>query len=258
MTAPLISQFSEDHLRMRPENVNPYVLVATGLCRTYRDLTVLDLDEIVITPGARHAIIGPNGAGKSTLLNLLAGTDRPTAGTISYNGETITRRGAAWRARHGIGYTFQRPAAFPDLTCMENLLVGGWHRRHNRERSPDELLELVGLAGSANQAAGTLSHGHRRMLDLAIALAGQPRLLLLDEPAAGLTDEGVTRLLNILTALPDSISLILVEHDMTVVAALTTWITVLHHGRRYASGPATQVRADPAVAELYLGTTGGR
>ncbi|SCG59597.1 ABC transporter ATP-binding protein [Micromonospora halophytica] len=232
-------------------------LVAAGLRHAYQRLTVLDLDAFTVAPGDRHAVIGPNGAGKSTLLNLLAGTTRTQAGRITYNGQIITRRSAAWRARAGIGRTFQHPTVYPDLTCLDCVRMGGWHHRHHPEYTPKQVLDLVGLADHADRPAASLSHGHRRMLDLAVALAGQPRILLLDEPAAGLTETETDRLLDVLTGLSSWIALVLVEHDMSVVAALANWITVLHHGHRYADGPANQVRADPAVAALYLGTTGG-
>lgn len=231
-------------------------LVATGLRHTHQRLTVLNLDTFTVAPGDRHAIIGPNGAGKSTLLALLAGTTRPQTGTITYNGQVITRRGPAWRARAGIGRTFQHPTVYPDLTVSDCVRMGGWHHRHQPEHTPRELLDLVGLTDHADQPAATLPHGHRRMLDLAVTLAGQPRVLLLDEPTAGLTDTDTTRLLNILTGLPTWTAVVLVEHHMDIVAALANWITVLHQGQRHTDGPPAQVRADPTVAALYLGQGG--
>ncbi|MER7418479.1 ATP-binding cassette domain-containing protein [Micromonospora peucetia] len=229
-------------------------LVATGLRHAYGRLTVLDLDAFTIAPGDRHAVIGPNGAGKSTLLDLLAGTTRAQTGTITYNGQVITRRGAAWRARTGIGRTFQHPTVHPDLTVVDCVRMGGWHHRHQPDRTPLEVLDLVGLVDHADQPAVALSHGHRRMLDLAVALAGQPRVLLLDEPAAGLTDTETSRLLDVLDGLPGWMAVVLVEHHMEIVTALAGWITVLHHGRRHTDGPADHVRANPAVAALYLGS----
>ncbi|MFJ6199621.1 ABC transporter ATP-binding protein [Micromonospora sp. NPDC092111] len=230
-------------------------LTAAGLRHAYQRLTVLDLDSFVVAPGDRHAVIGPNGAGKSTLLGLLAGTTRAQTGVISYNGQTITRRGTAWRTRAGIGRTCQHPTVYPGLTVLDCVRMGGWHHRQSPERTPLELLELVGLTSRADDPAATLSHGHRRMLDLAVTLAGQPRVLLLDEPAAGLTDTETGRLLDVLDGLPGWMAVVLVEHHMDVVAALADWITVLHHGRRHTDGPADHVRADPTVRALYLGTT---
>ncbi|MFI7650650.1 ABC transporter ATP-binding protein [Micromonospora sp. NPDC049460] len=231
-------------------------LIATALRHAYQSLTVLDLDTFTVAPGDRHAVIGPNGAGKSTLLGLLAGTTRAHTGTITYNGQVITRRGAAWRARSGIGRTFQHPTVYPELTVGDCVRMAGWHHRHDPDQTPQEALDLVGLADYADQPAAALSHGHRRMLDLAVALAGQPRVLLLDEPAAGLTDTETTRLLDVLAGLPSWMAVVLVEHHMDVVSALADWITVLHHGRRLTDGPADLVRADPAVAALYLGPGG--
>ncbi|MDG4795508.1 ATP-binding cassette domain-containing protein [Micromonospora sp. WMMD1082] len=232
-------------------------LVATGLRHAYGRLTVLDLDRFAVAPGDRHAVIGPNGAGKSTLLGVLAGAITPQTGHVTYNGRDITGQGPAGRARAGIGRTVQHPTVWPDLTCLDCVRVGGWHHRHHPDRTSLEVLDLVGLADHADQPAGALSHGHRRMLDLAVALAGEPRVLLLDEPAAGLTDTDTARLLDILHGLPAWMAVVLVEHHMHVVAAAAGWITVLHHGRRYTDGPADTVRADPHVAALYLGGGGG-
>ena len=250
-------QLPSPRSRRDPDHAHSTGLVAAGLRHAYGPLTVLDLDTFTIAPGDRHAVIGPNGAGKSTLLNVLAGTIRAQTGQLTYNGHTVTRWRPAWRARAGIGRTFQHPAVWPDLTCLDCVRVGGWHHRRNPDRTPIEVLNLVGLADYADQPASALSHGHRRMLDVAVALAGQPRILLLDEPAAGLTDTDTGRLLDILHGLPSWMAVVIIEHHMDVVAAFADWITVLHQGRRHTDGPAHLVRADPAVAALYLGTTGG-
>ncbi|WP_431884227.1 ABC transporter ATP-binding protein [Micromonospora gifhornensis] len=240
-----------------PDHAHGNGLVASGLRHAYGPLTVLDLDTFTIAPGDRHAVIGPNGAGKSTLLGVLAGTIRAQTGQLTYNGHTVTRHGAEWRARAGIGRTFQHPTGWPDLTCLDCVRIGGWHHRRNPDRTPMEVLHLVGLADHAHQHAGSLSHGHRRMLDLAVAIAGQPRILLLDEPAAGLTDTETGHLIDTIHRMPSWIAVVLVEHHMDVVAAVADWITVLHQGRRHTDGPADTVRADPGVAALYLGTNGG-
>ncbi|WP_433531312.1 ABC transporter ATP-binding protein [Micromonospora sp. CA-263727] len=243
--------------RRHPDHADGTGLVATGLRHAYGPLTVLDLDQFAISPGDRHAVIGPNGAGKSTLLGVLAGTIRPRSGHIVHLGRDITRRAPACRARTGIGRTFQHPTVWPGLSCLDCVRAGGWHHRHHPDHTPIQLLDLVGLADHADQPAGTLSHGHHRMLDLAVALADQPRILLLDEPAAGLTDTDTSRLLNILRQLPSWMAVVLVEHHMDVVTAVADWITVLHQGRRYLDGPTDTVRADPNVAALYLGEGGG-
>ncbi|MFI7077557.1 ABC transporter ATP-binding protein [Micromonospora sp. NPDC049903] len=242
--------------RRDPDHAHGNGLVAAGLRHAYGPLTALHLDTFAIAPGDRHAVIGPNGSGKSTLLGVLAGALRTQAGQLTYNGQMVTRHGAEWRARAGIGRTFQHPLVWPDLTCLDCVRVGGWQHRHNPDRTPLEVLRLVGLADYAHQPASVLSHGHRRMLDLAVTLAGQPRILLLDEPAAGLTDTDTSRLLDVLDGLPSWMAVVLVEHHMGVVAAFADWITVLHQGGRRTDGPADTVRADPGVAALYLGSGG--
>ncbi|MGC5032818.1 ABC transporter ATP-binding protein [Micromonospora sp. DT229] len=249
-------QPSSPRSRRDPDHAHLTGLVAAGLRQAYGPLTVLDLDTFTIAPGDRHAVIGPNGAGKSTLLGVLAGTIRAQSGQLTYNGHTVTRQGPAWRARAGIGRTFQHPAVWPDLTCLDCVRVGGWHHRRHPDRTPMEVLNLVGLADYADQPANALPHGHRRMLDLAVALAGQPRILLLDEPAAGLTDTETSRLIDILHALPSWMAVMIIEHRLDVIAAFADWITVLHQGRRHTDGPAHLVRADPRVATVYLGTGG--
>ncbi|MET7951064.1 ATP-binding cassette domain-containing protein [Micromonospora sp. NPDC005324] len=238
------------------ERALSFGLTARGLRHEYQRSTVLDLDIFSVAPGDRHAVIGPTGAGKSTLLNLLAGTTRARSGTIIYNGQTITRRGGTWRARNGIRRTAEHASVYPGLSVLDCVRMGGWHHRYQPERTPLELLNLVGLIEYADHPAAVLPHGRRRMLDLAVALAGQPRVLLLDAPAAGLTDTDTARLLDVLGALPRRMAVVLVEQHLSVVAALADWITVLHQGRRHTDGPADTVRADPTVAALYPGAGG--
>ncbi|MEV0003451.1 ATP-binding cassette domain-containing protein [Micromonospora sp. NPDC050980] len=228
-------------------------LTARGLRHEYQRSTVLDLDIFSVAPGDRHAVIGPTGGGKSTLLNLLAGTTRARSGTITYNGQPITHRGSTWRARNGISRTAQQPQVYPGLSVLDCVRMGGWRHRHQPEQTPLELLNLTGLLDYADHPAAGLPHGHRRMLDLVVALAGQPRVLLLDEPAAGLNDTDTARLVDVLGALPRRMAVVLVEQHAGVVAAQADWITVLHQGRRHTDGPADTVRADPTVVALYLG-----
>ncbi|MFJ8921442.1 ABC transporter ATP-binding protein [Streptomyces sp. NPDC102415] len=242
----------------------PPLLDLTRLTRRYGSLTAVDDVGLRLPPGARHAVIGPNGAGKTTLLNLIAGTDRPDHGTIALDGTDITRTATARRSRLGIARSFQQPSVISELSVLDNVVLAGWPhhpkrrgawRRPSRHRLHAESarghLETVGLADLAHRPASTLSHGQRRMLDLAAALAGNPRLLLLDEPAAGLTDGDIGRLLGILGGLPESVAIILVEHHVEVVAELATDVTVLAAGRVLVTGPTREALAHPDVRDAY-------
>ncbi|MFH9607148.1 ABC transporter ATP-binding protein [Streptomyces sp. NPDC017448] len=253
-----------------PPAAAPSVLVLTGLTRRYGTLTAVDDVSLRLTPGARHAVIGPNGAGKTTLLNLIAGTDRPDRGTITLDGVDVTSAATARRSRLGIARSFQQPSVIAELSVLDNVVLAGWPhhpqrrgawRRPSRYRlhrkSAARHLERVGLAELAHRPAATLSHGQRRMLDIAAALAGEPRLLLLDEPAAGLTDTDIGRLLDIVGGMPSSVAVVLVEHHVDVVARLASTTTVLAAGKVLATGPTREVLARPEVRTAYHGTGPG-
>ncbi|RLL69666.1 ATP-binding cassette domain-containing protein [Streptomyces sp. Z26] len=249
------------------------VLELTGLTRRYGSLTALDGVGLRLAPGARHAVIGPNGAGKTTLLNLIAGTERPSEGSVVLDGRDLSRTAPARRARRGIARSFQQPSVIAELTVLDNLVLAGWRhrpaghagprglfgagRRRRREETARAGLAAVGLAGYAARRASELSHGQRRLLDLAAALATSPRVLLLDEPAAGLTDRDVDRLLGVLGALPDDVAMLLVEHHTEVVAELADTVTVLVDGRELVAGPVRTALDHPAVRDAYLGTGTG-
>ena len=243
------------------------LLSATGLSYTYRRLAAVNGVDLHVPAGARHALVGPNGAGKTTLLHLLAGTLRPKAGRIRLSGRDITRTCPARRARLGIGRSFQTPALLDSLTVLDNLILatwrhtgaGGWApaRYRTLARRGLDQLDPLGLAGHAHQLAGSLPHGQRRLLDIAVALAGAPKLLLLDEPAAGLPDADLPRLLTALCDLPAGTAVVLVEHNLDVVAAFAAEVTVLHHGRIVATGSPADIAAHPTVREVYLGTPDG-
>ncbi|MFJ6236937.1 ABC transporter ATP-binding protein [Streptomyces griseus] len=245
----------------------PPVLDLARLTRRYGAFTAVDDVGLRLPAGARHAVIGPNGAGKTTLLNLIAGTDRPDHGTITLDGTDITRTPTAGRSRLGIARSFQQPSVIRELSVLDNIVLAGWPHHPKRRgawRSPSRYrlhtasaashLKTVGLADLAHRPAATLSHGQRRMLDLAAALAGRPRLLLLDEPAAGLTDDDIGRLLAILDALPPHVAVILVEHHVEVVAQVCSTVTVLAAGRTIATGPTREVLTRPEVRDAYHGT----
>lgn len=246
---------------------DPPLLVLDGLTRRYGTLTAVDEVNLRLPSGARHAVIGPNGAGKTTLLNLIAGTDRPDRGTIALDGADVTRRGTAARSRLGIARSFQQPTVIAELSVLDNVVLAGWtHRpRHRgawhrpsryrlRQEAAARHLEAVGLADLAHRPASALSHGQRRMLDLAAALAGNPRLLLLDEPAAGLTDTDIGRMFDIVGGLPPTVAVVLVEHHVEVVSQLATETTVLAAGKVIATGPTQEVLAHPDVRAAYHGS----
>ena len=213
-----------------------------------------------------HALIGPNGAGKTTLISQLSGLVRPDAGTIRFAGRDITRLAAHARAHQGLARSFQITSLMAGMTVIENVALAvqaraGHSFRFWRPAAGDErlerpamaALEKVGIAGRAGDAVGALSHGERRQLEIAMALASGPRLLLLDEPMAGMGPEESARMIAILQGLKGTAAMLLVEHDMDAVFALADRISVLVYGRVIASGPPAAIRANEAVRRAYLG-----
>ncbi|MFO1027032.1 MAG: ABC transporter ATP-binding protein [Acetobacteraceae bacterium] len=244
-------------------------LVAEGLTRRFGGLTAVGDVSLTLAVGELHAVIGPNGAGKSTLVNLLAGEMEPTAGRILLGGRNVTRWPAWRRARGrpgqgGIGRSFQKTNVMRDLTVLENVRLAtqvahGFHARSwlrsPRGAVPAALaaLERVGLADAAERVAGTLSHGQLRLLELAMVLATDPAVLLLDEPLAGMGPEESERLAALLRTLAREHALLLIEHDMDVVFAVADVLTVMVEGRVLERGPPAAIRASAAVREAYLG-----
>jgi branched-chain amino acid transport system ATP-binding protein len=236
------------------------MLKLAGVVCRYGRLAALDGVDLHVPAGQRHAIIGPNGAGKTTLLNAVSGMTPPDRGRILLAGRDLTAAGPARRSRAGIARTFQTPAVADTLTTLENLAIGAWRhvRRWGRAAAAAgqarEHADALGIAHLADVPAGQLAHGQRRLLEIGIALAAQPRLLLLDEPAAGLAAADLPVLLAALRRLPPELTVLLVEHHMDVVTAIADQVTVLHHGTVLAQGTPEQIHTDPAVAEVYLGT----
>jgi branched-chain amino acid transport system ATP-binding protein len=213
------------------------LLVGHDLTRRFGTLTALSHVDIKVMPGSRHALIGPNGAGKTTLLRLIAGTLRPTTGRITFQGSDITRLPAHRRAQQGIGYAFQTPTGLPGHTVIDNLIAGAWPHtppRPGRYRRLAEyyagLMEITGGAENAWRRAGDLSHGQRRQLDITVALTGPPTLLLLDEPAAGLADQDIDHLTDLIQGLPATTTVLMVEHHLDLVAGLCDTVTTLTDG----------------------------
>jgi branched-chain amino acid transport system ATP-binding protein len=219
-----------------------------------------------VVEGERRAVIGPNGAGKTTLFHAITGVLRPTSGRVVFAGADITRLRPFRRARLGISRTFQITNLFPELTVAQNLLLGLRGRGRGKfamlsganfdagERiRADAALDAARLPGRAGVKVRALSYGEQRQVELALALVTQPRLLLLDEPAAGLSPAERGVVANIIRALPRSITLLLVEHDMDLVLGLVDRVTCLHEGRVLVEAPPDQIRTNEAVQEVYLG-----
>ncbi len=242
------------------------LLELRGLHKAFGALVVTDAVSLTVNPGELHAIIGPNGAGKTTLVHQVSGTLAPDAGQVFFAGQDITALPLARRARLGLARSFQITAVLPGFSVLENVALAvqaraGHSFRFWRPAATEAALnaqamaalEQVGLASRAAAQAGALSHGEKRQLELAIALAMQPRLLLLDEPLAGAGPEETERLIGILQGLKPHYGMLLVEHDMPAVFALADRISVLVYGQVIASGAPASIRANPAVQAAYLG-----
>jgi branched-chain amino acid transport system ATP-binding protein len=242
------------------------LLQATTLSRHFGGLAAVDSASIELRRGEVHAVIGTNGAGKSTLVNLLSGELPPSAGTVRLRGEDITHWSQPRRARAGIGRSYQRTNIFDELTVLENARLSAqaarqrpwalWESARHCSRSGSvgrAAIASVGLADRAEQVAGTLSHGARRQLEIAMCLATGPEVLLLDEPLSGMGAEETERMLALLAELKPQHAVLLVEHDMTAVFRVADRITVMVNGVVIASDAPANIRANPDVRVAYLG-----
>jgi branched-chain amino acid transport system ATP-binding protein len=248
-----------------PSPNDPPILGVVGLTRRFGGLRALGGVDLAVARGERRAVIGPNGAGKTTLFSVIGGDLPPSTGQIFFKGAEVTGWQPYRLAEQGLARTFQRSNLFPGLSAFENVRLTVQRRLAlsaqplRRKESFGEvnacaaqLLDRVHLRDAA-RLARHLSHGEQRQLELAIALAGEPELLLLDEPTAGMSPAETEAMTKLLRALPSSLTLLIVEHDMDVVFALADRVTVLHHGVVLAEGSPDSVREDPAVREAYLG-----
>ncbi|MCC5859623.1 MAG: ABC transporter ATP-binding protein [Ectothiorhodospiraceae bacterium] len=247
------------------------MLEAHGVGFSYPGIRVLQDINLTVEAGERHAIIGPNGAGKTTLFKVLSGEDIAQEGTVTYQGQDVTRKGAWERVKLGFGRTFQVARVFPEMTVLDNMIVALECRQRIRHESGGpwwkvaagrllleearERLAEVRLGGVADDEAGILSHGDKKRLELGLSLALEPRILLLDEPTAGMSPDDRKEVVQLLKGLQEKrdLTLLLTEHDMDVVFGLATRLTVLSLGQILASGDPEQVRKEPVVREVYLG-----
>jgi len=239
------------------------VIETCDLRRTFGGVTALDGVSLRVDAGERRAIIGPNGAGKTTLFNILTGELEPTSGAVLLGGDDVTRRPPYELARRGLARMYQRNELFETLSAEDNVLLalGAARGPYRPLGSPTaaerasawEILESVGLGARESAPARSLSHGERRQLELALALAQRPRVLLLDEPTAGMSPGETARITELIAGLERSLTIVIVEHDMDVVFRLADRISVLHEGRVLAEGTPDAVRGDRVVNEVYLG-----
>ena len=242
------------------------LLDITNLRKRFGGLVATDGLDLDVKPGEIHAVIGPNGAGKTTLIGQLAGELVPDKGRIMFDGHDITNLPANRRSQLGLARSFQITSVFLNFTVLDNVaLAVQAHDGHSFRfwrpargeaslRNPARaILDDIGLGRRADVVTANLSHGEQRQLEIAMALATGPKLLLLDEPTAGMGREESMRMIEILRGLREAQTILLIEHDMDVVFALADRITVLVYGQAIASGPPDQIRADPAVREAYLG-----
>jgi branched-chain amino acid transport system ATP-binding protein len=241
-------------------------LETRDLCKSFGALTVADHINFRLEAGARHALIGPNGAGKTTFVNMLTGVHKPTSGEIILGGEDVTRLPQERRVKRGIGRTFQINTLFRSLTVLDNVALGVAERRgvagrmwraaahHNAIK--DEclaLLQTLGIAGDALVAVNGLPYGKQRLVEIAIALGMKPRVLLLDEPAAGVPSHESGRIVEVLQSLPPEIAILIIEHDMDLVFRFARRITVLAAGAVLMEGSPDEVARDQRVRDVYLG-----
>jgi branched-chain amino acid transport system ATP-binding protein len=243
------------------------LLETRNLTKSFGALTAVNGVSLAIEPGSLHSIIGPNGAGKTTVFNLLTGTFPPTSGSIHFDGRDITGTPAHRVAHLGLARSYQRTTVFPAFTLFENVWIAAfatgksWRGLLFRNTSayPEaaerarKALSDVGLGEKASHLAREISHGEQRQLELAIALAAAPRVLLLDEPAAGLSPEETRRMVALVRALKGRYTIVLIEHKMDIIMRVSDRITVMHFGAVIAEGTPDEIQRNPDVRRAYLG-----
>lgn len=249
------------------------LLKVLGLGKSFGALRAVDNVSFEVGDGEVVGLIGPNGAGKTTAVNLISGAIKPSSGSVHFKGENVTALASHKLARLGLVRTFQLTNVYPGATVRDNVYVGAFpirkpnfwgsllgtpaYRSERRavEERVDTLLDELGLAHLAGATAADLPYGYQKMLGLAAALAGRPRLIMLDEPAAGLSAEEADRVADLIANIRDrGVSVLIIDHNMRFMARICSRMVVLHHGTELVSGPVAEVVRDPRVLEAYLGT----
>lgn len=240
------------------------ILETKSLSKHFDALVAVDSVDYSVDSGELRSIIGPNGAGKTTFFNMIAGDLLPTSGQVIFDGEDVSEVPAHERSHLGIGRTYQITNIFPKLSVLENIRIAAQSRKmtfnlwstvpSHKELigRADEIIERINLTEKRNELAGTLAHGEQRYLEIGIALATDPKLLLLDEPTAGMSPEETLQTGEFIKGLADPLTIVLVEHDMEVVLGISDIITVLHNGAFLAEGTVEEVRANAEVQRVYL------
>jgi branched-chain amino acid transport system ATP-binding protein len=226
------------------------LLVCTGLSKRYGGLAAVSDVDLTINAGEIRALIGPNGAGKTTLVGMISGRIEASSGQVHFDGRNVSRVPAHGRIRRGMAYTFQITSVFAQLPVRENVALAV----RGDLKAADAALDRVGLLPLAGDLAGDLAYGHQRLLEIAMGLSQQPKLLILDEPTQGLTDAEITDFNALVRSLVPQTTILLIEHNMSVVMAVADQITVLDFGSVLAEGAPAEIRANAAVQAAYLGT----
>lgn len=256
---------SESLAASRLQSANTYALELDGVSRHFGALVAVSDINMRIAAGERRAVLGSNGAGKTTLFNAITGDFLPTAGRIRFFGEDITVLSTHERIRHGLRRTYQISQLFGGLSVRDSMFLacrGVSRSRFSLVRpraadvnmaQADLILNAVHLEGERDVLVATLSHGQQRQLEIALALAGAPRFILLDEPAAGLSPTERRDLVAILNALPKHIGYVIIEHDLDVALRVSDYVSMMHNGKIFKEGPPEEIESDPEVQQIYLG-----
>lgn len=242
------------------------LLQTQNLRKAYGSLVVTRDVNLAVQAGECHVVIGPNGAGKSSLVSQLSGTLRPTGGRVLFDGQDITGQSPERISRAGMARTFQKNNLFRSLTVRENVRLAVQARRGRpldalrragsdiaEREAVDRVIEQLQLRAAAHRTTSELSYGEQRQLEIALALAGEPKMLVLDEPTSGMSPAETESMIELIRSLPDELTLLMVEHDMKVVFALADRITVLYYGEVLATGEPRTIADNPRVREVYLG-----
>ena len=242
------------------------LLAIEHLHKAFGNLVVTKDVNLTIAGGERHVLIGPNGAGKTSLVHQITGQLKSTSGTIRFANTDITGATPERICQMGVGRTFQKNNLFPSLSVRENVRLavqarqGGWYQalrgidtRKTQWARADEILEQIRLTDGLTRSVSSLSYGEQRQLEIAVGLAAEPQLLLLDEPTSGMSPAETDRMIELVRSLPKSLALLIIEHDMRVVFSLADRITVLYYGEVLATGSQQEIQGNPKVREVYLG-----